>query len=96
MNRPGLCYCAASYFEPGAGSRRPAHTGSRAIALGGELYLKQNTYRTTAVYARGNLSYDLYGLGSGDAQQKMLLKQTGRLVFGEVLRRTGVEILPGR
>ena len=24
---------------------------SRAVALGGELYLKQNTYRTTAVYA---------------------------------------------
>lgn len=62
--------------------------GSRAIALGGELYLKQNTYRTTAIYARGNLNYDLYGLGSGDSQQKLPLKQTGQLVFEEFLRRT--------
>jgi len=69
--------------------------GSRAIALGGEVYLKQNTYRTTAVYARGNLNYDLYGLGSGDAQQKLPLKQTGQLVFGEVLRRTGWKFFLG-
>ena len=62
--------------------------GSRAMALGGELYLKRNTYRTTAVYARGNLNYDLYGLGSGDSQARLPLKQTGRLVFGEFLRRT--------
>jgi hypothetical protein len=47
---------------------------SRAIALGGELYLKQNTYRTTAVYARGNLNYDLFGLGSGDSQPKLPLE----------------------
>ena len=62
--------------------------GSRAMALGGELYLKRNTYRTTAVYARGNLNYDLYGLGSGDSQARLPLKQTGQLVFGEFLRRT--------
>ena len=69
--------------------------GSRAIALGGELYLRQNTYRTTTVYARGNLNYDLYGLGSGDAQQKLPLKQTGQLVFGELLRRTGWKFFLG-
>ena len=61
--------------------------GSRAMAFGGELYLRQNTYRTTAVYARGNLNYDLYGLGSGDSQPKLPLKQTGQLVLGEFLRR---------
>jgi len=61
--------------------------GSRAMALGGELYLKGNTYRTMAVYARGNLNYDLYGLGSGDSQARLSLKQTGQLVFGEFLRR---------
>jgi len=27
--------------------------GSRAIALGGEVYFKQNSYHTTAIYARG-------------------------------------------
>src|SRR5438874_7086969 len=62
--------------------------GSRAIAFGGEVYFKQNTYRTTAIYARGNLNYNLYGLGSGDLQPKLPLKQTGQLVFAEFLRCT--------
>lgn len=62
--------------------------GSRAIALGGEVYFKQNTYHATAIYARGNLNYNLYGLGSGDSQPKLPLKQTGQLVVGEFLRRT--------
>lgn len=63
------------------------NNGSRAIALGGEVYFKQDSYRTTAIYARGNLNYSLYGLGSGDSQSKLSLKQTGQLVFAEFLRR---------
>ena len=62
--------------------------GSRAFASGGEVYFKQNTYRTTSIYARGNLNYDLYGIGSGDSQPKLPLNQIGQLVFGEFLRRT--------
>lgn len=69
--------------------------GSRAIALGGEVYFKQNTYRATATYARGNLNYDLYGLGSGDSQPRLPLKQTGQFVFGEFLRRTGWKLFLG-
>lgn len=69
--------------------------GSRAIALGGETYFKQNTYRTTAIYTRGNLNYNLYGLGSGDSQPKLPLKQTGQLVFGEFLRRTWWKVFLG-
>lgn len=69
--------------------------GRRAIALGGELYLKQNTYRITAVYARGNLNYDLYGLGSGNSPAKLPLRQTGQLVFGEFLRRTWWKLFLG-
>ena len=62
--------------------------GTRALALGGELYFKQNTYRTTAIYARGNLNYNLYGLGSGDSQPKLPLQQTGQVLLGEFLFRT--------
>lgn len=62
--------------------------GSRAIALGGEIYFKQDSYHTTGIYARGNLNYSLYGLGSGDSQPKLPLKQTGQLVFAEFLRHT--------
>jgi surface antigen Omp85-like protein len=64
------------------------NNGSRAMALGGEVYFRQNTYHATAIYARGNLNYNLYGLGSGDSQPRLPLKQTGQLVFGEFLRRT--------
>jgi hypothetical protein len=69
--------------------------GSRAIALGGETYFKQNTYRTTAIYARGSLNYNLYGLGSGDSQTKLPLKQNGQLVFAEFLRRTWWKVFVG-
>jgi hypothetical protein len=62
--------------------------GTRAVALGGQIYFAQDTYHTTGLYARGNLNYDLYGLGSGDSQARLPLKQTGQLVFGEFLRRT--------
>lgn len=69
--------------------------GSRAMALGGEVYFKKNTYRTTAIYARGNLNYDLYGIGSGDSQPRLPLKQTGQVVFGEFLRRTWWKVFLG-
>ncbi|HKW62215.1 MAG TPA: BamA/TamA family outer membrane protein [Candidatus Acidoferrum sp.] len=71
------------------------NNGSRAIALGGEIYFKQNTYRTTAIYTRGNLNYDLYGLGTGDSQPRLPLKQTGQLVFEEFLRRTWWRVFLG-
>ena len=69
--------------------------GSRALALGGEVYFKKNSYRTTTIYARGNLNYDLYGLGSGDSQPRLPLKQTGQSVFEEFLRRTWWKLFLG-
>src|SRR5215472_11229028 len=69
--------------------------GSRALALGGEVYLKENSYRIAAIYSRGNLNYDLYGLGSGDSQPKLPLKQNGQLVLGEFLRRTWWKLFLG-
>jgi hypothetical protein len=35
--------------------------GSRAWGLGGEFYLKQDTYHITTTYFRGNINYDFYG-----------------------------------
>jgi hypothetical protein len=61
--------------------------GSRAFALAGQLYFKEDTYRTTVGFARGNLDYSLYGLGNGDSQLKLPLNQTGQAFFGEFLRR---------
>lgn len=93
----GIVPVAAYIFALDRDERSPASVvgaaglvtdnGSRALAVGGELYFKQNTYRTTAAYLRGNLNYNLYGLGSGDSQPKLPLKQEGQAVFGEFLRR---------
>lgn len=61
---------------------------TRGFALGGQFYLKQNAYKVTAGFGRGNINYDLYG--SGDfAGLKLPLKQTGQVFHGEFLRRVG-------
>jgi outer membrane protein assembly factor BamA len=71
------------------------NNGSRALALGGQLYFKENTYHTTVTYLRGNLNYDLYGLGNGDSQARLPLKQEGDAVLGEFLRRTAWKFFVG-
>lgn len=65
--------------------------GSRAFVLAGNFYFREDCYNATAVYARGNLNYNLYGIGTaaGDADLKLPLKQTGQLFFGEFLRHVG-------
>ena len=63
--------------------------GSRAFAVAGHLYLRQDTYDMTAVFLQGNLNYDLYGIGAaaGNADVKLPLKQDGAVFLGEFLRR---------
>lgn len=65
--------------------------GSRAFALAGNFYFSEDCYNVTAVYSRGNLNYNLYGIGTaaGNADLKLPLQQTGQLFFGELLRRVG-------
>ena len=62
--------------------------GSRAFGVGGQLYLKENTYRITAAFIRGNLNYNVYGIGIASGF-KLPLKQEGKIFFGEFLRRLG-------
>jgi hypothetical protein len=38
--------------------------GSRGLALGGEFYLKQNTYYITTIYFHGNIDYDCASNGN--------------------------------
>ena len=63
--------------------------GSRAFAVGGQLFIKQDTYRITAAFFQGNLDYNLYGIGAaaGNADVKLPLKQDGAALLVEVLRR---------
>jgi len=65
------------------------NNGTRAFVLAGQFYLKENRYRITAVYARGNINYDVYGSGIA-AEHKLPLKQTGLVAFGGV-----GEVIPG-
>jgi len=67
---------------------------TRGFALGGQFYLKQNTYKITTDFGRGNLNYDLYGSGQF-AGLKLPLEQTGQVFHGEFLRRIGWKFFLG-
>jgi hypothetical protein len=67
---------------------------TRGFAFGGQFYLKQNTYKVTAGFGRGNLNYDLYGSGEF-AGLKLPLEQTGQVFHGEFLRRVGWKFFLG-
>jgi hypothetical protein len=60
--------------------------GSRGFAVGGQLFLKENTYEITSGFIHGNVNYNIYsneilpGL-------KLPLNQTGEAFLGEFLRR---------
>jgi len=71
--------------------------GTRGFGAYADLFLRQDTYRITSVYVRGNLNYDLYGLGvsAGNAGRKLPLEQTGQVFRGEVLRRVGWDFFLG-
>jgi hypothetical protein len=68
--------------------------GSRGFAVGGQLYLKENTYRITSGFVHGNMNYDIYGNGIA-AGLKLPLKQTGEAFFAEFLRRIGWKFFAG-
>jgi hypothetical protein len=70
------------------------NNGSRGFAVGGQLYLKENTYRITSGFARGNVNYDIYGIGVF-AGRKLPLNQTGQAFFAEFLRRIGWKFFTG-
>jgi hypothetical protein len=65
--------------------------GSRGFGAYADLYMKENTYRISTAYFRGNVNYDLYGVGleAGDAGRKLPLEQSGQVFRTEVLRRVG-------
>jgi len=71
--------------------------GSRGFGAYADLYMKEKTYRITAAYLRGNLNYDLYGVGlaAGNAGSKLPLEQSGQVFRSEVLRRVGWDFFLG-
>ncbi|MGC1648406.1 MAG: BamA/TamA family outer membrane protein [Candidatus Sulfotelmatobacter sp.] len=73
------------------------NNGTRAWFFGGQLFLKEDRYEVTAGYGRGNLEYNLYGIGlvAGNAGLKLPLNQTGHVFFGEVVRRIAWKFFVG-
>ena len=68
--------------------------GSRGFAIGGQFFLKENTYEITTGFVHGNVDYNIYG--TGDASNlKLPLVQTGEAFFGEFLRRVGWKFFAG-
>jgi hypothetical protein len=68
--------------------------GSRGFAIGGQLFLKENTYEITAGFVHGNVDYNIYGNGIA-SNLKLPLDQTGEAFFGEFLRRVGWKFFVG-
>ena len=62
-----------------------------------DLFMRENRYELKSAYLRGNLNYDLYGLGffSGNAGLKLPLAQTGQVFFIEFMRNIGWKIFVG-
>ena len=71
--------------------------GSRAFALFADLFLCEDTYRITSIYARGNINYDLYGIGviAANEGRKFPLEQSGQIYRAEFLRRLGWDFFLG-
>jgi len=65
--------------------------GSRGFGAYADLYMKENTYRISTIYVRGNVNYNLYGVGlaAGDAGHTLPLEHSGQVFRSEVLRRVG-------
>jgi hypothetical protein len=68
--------------------------GSRGLALGSQLYLKENRYRITGGYIHGNIDYNIYSNGER-FDLKLPLVQTGHAYFGEFQRRLGWQLFVG-
>jgi outer membrane protein assembly factor BamA len=67
---------------------------TRGLAVVAQFYLKQNTYKATAGFGRGNVNYDLYGARNFTGL-KLPLQQTGQLFRAEFLRRVGWKFFLG-
>jgi len=70
------------------------NNGSRGFGIGADLYMKEDTYEVSSIYARGNVNYNLYGSGVFEGL-KLPLVQTGEVFRAEFLRRTWWKVFVG-
>jgi len=73
------------------------NNGTRGLALGGKLYLKENKYQTTFAVAKGRANLDFFGIGRipGRSVVSVPLEMSGTIFFGEGMRNIGKSIFVG-
>src|ERR1043165_4223613 len=73
------------------------NNGSRGLATGAKLYLKENKYQTTIAAMKGRANLDFFGIGRipGKAPISVPLSIDGSIYFGEFLRNVGKNVFIG-
>jgi hypothetical protein len=73
------------------------NNGTRALILGGRLYLKENKYQTTMAVGKGRANLDFFGIGRipGRDAISVPLSIDGAIFFGELMRNIGKNIFIG-
>jgi hypothetical protein len=73
------------------------NNGSRGLATGTKLYLKENKYQTTIAAMKGRANLDFFGIGRipGRAPISVPLSMEGSIYFGEFLRNVGKNVFIG-
>jgi hypothetical protein len=73
------------------------NNGSRGLALGGRLYLKENKYQTTFAVMNGRANLDFFGIGRIPDRPPISvpLHISGTILFGEGMRNIGKSIFVG-
>ena len=73
------------------------NNGTRALAGGAKLYLKENKYQTTFAVGTGRANLDFFGIGRipGRDPISVPLSIHGKIFFGELLRNLGRNIFVG-
>lgn len=73
------------------------NNGTRGLAVGTKLYLKENKYQTTFAVMTGRANLDFYGIGRlpGRPAVAIPLSMGGKIFFGEVMRNVGRNIFVG-
>jgi hypothetical protein len=73
------------------------NNGTRALALGSHLYLKENKYQTTFAVIKGRANLDFFGIGRlpGRGAVAVPLSMGGTIFFGELMRNVGGNVFVG-
>lgn len=73
------------------------NNGTRGLALGSRLYLKENKYQTTFAVMKGRANFDFFGTGRLPGREPVAvpLSLGGTIFFGELMRKVKGNIFVG-